>query len=217
MEKKSNAGVIVLIVVLLLVSLGLVGFIVYDKVLNKEEIKNVENKIEDKKDEEEVNKIDLKDKLAYALDNAYDKDKVLKLRLQLFLLEDGYLYYKIKFIPITENIYEYTMDLPTSSEEEPKLQKYTKLKNIKRIKGTNTISNGVAFNILAITEEGKVYDISTNEDGEISYYLNEDFKKYQVDDILEYEPIGACIDDEGGATCISSFTIITKDGQKITQ
>ena len=37
MEKKSSAGVIVLIVVLLLVSLGLIGFIVYDKVLNKEE------------------------------------------------------------------------------------------------------------------------------------------------------------------------------------
>lgn len=37
MEKKSSAGVIVLIVVLLLVSLGLGGFIIYDKVLNKEE------------------------------------------------------------------------------------------------------------------------------------------------------------------------------------
>ena len=214
MEKKSSAGVIVLIVVLLLVSLGLSGFIIYDKVLNKEEIKNVENKIEDKKDEEEVNKIDLKDKVAYALDNAYDKDKVLKLRLQLFLLEDGYLYYKIKFIPITENIYEYTMDLPTSSEEEPKLQKYTKLKNIKRIKGTNTISTSVDFNILAITKEGKVYSIYVGNDGKINHDLDNTFKNYEVEDILDYGPKTGCIE---GYSCESPFTIITKDGQKITQ
>lgn len=214
MEKKSSAGVIVLIVVLLLVSLGLSGFIIYDKVLNKEETKNVENKIEDKKDEEEDNKIDLKDKVAYALDTAYDKDKVLKLRLQIFLLEDGYLYYKTKFIPITENIYEYTMDLPTSSEEEPKLQKYTKLKNIKRIKGTNTISTSVDFNILAITEEGKVYSIYVGNDGKINHDLDNTFKNYEVEDILDYGPKTGCIE---GYSCESPFTIITKDGQKITQ
>ena len=214
MEKKSSAGVIVLIVVLLLVSLGLSGFIIYDKVLNKEETKNVENKIEDKKGEEEDNKIDLKDKVAYALDTAYDKDKVLKLRLQIFLLEDGYLYYKIKFIPITEYIYEYTMDLPTSSEEEPKLQKYTKLKNIKRIKGTNTISTSVDFNILAITEEGKVYSIYVGNDGKINHDLDNTFKNYEVEDILDYGPKTGCIE---GYSCESPFTIITKDGQKITQ
>ena len=214
MEKKSNAGVIVLIVVLLLVSLGLGGFIVYDKVLNKEEIKNVENKIEDKKDEEEVNKIDLKDKVAYALDKTYDSTSTEKLRLQIFLLEDGYLYYKIKFIPITENIYEYTMDLPTNSEEEPKLQKYTKLKNIKRIKGTNTISTSVDFNILAITEEGKVYSIYVGNDGKINHDLDNTFKNYEVEDILDYGPKTGCIE---GYSCESPFTIITKDGQKITQ
>ena len=214
MEKKSSAGVIVLIVVLLLVSLSLVGFIIYDKVLNKEEIKNVENKIEDKKDEEEDNKIDLKDKVAYALDKTYDSTSTEKLRLQIFLLEDGYLYYKIKFIPITENIYEYTMDLPTNSEEEPKLQKYTKLKNIKRIKGTNTISTSVDFNILAITEEGKVYSIYVGNDGKINHDLDNTFKNYEVEDILDYGPKTGCIE---GYSCESPFTIITKDGQKITQ
>ncbi len=215
MESKNSIGLIILSVALIILSICLGGYIFYDKVLNKPEDTNkVEDKPKDITNNKQSETISVNDKFAYAIDKSYDSSPTEKLRLQLFLVEDGYLYYKCKFLPITENIYDYTMDLPTISKEEPKLEKYTEIKNIKRIKGTNTISSSVDFNILAITEDGKVYSVYFGNNGEINFDLDNDFKNYKVEDILEYEPVTGCIE---GYTCNSSYTIITKDGQKITQ
>lgn len=132
------------------------------------------------------NNINISDRYAFALDN-YGQNR--KLRLQIYFVDNGYFYYQIKELDnkSDEDLIEYTQDLPSSLKTK-KLNKFTKLSNIKRIKGASTISNGVDFNIIAITEDGKVYEI-INNNGSLSTNEIEDFKDYKVDDIINYEPI----------------------------
>lgn len=208
MEKKSSAGVIVLIVVLLLVSLGLSGFIIYDKVLNKEETKNVENKIEDKKDEEKTeeikeNQIDINDRYVIAVNNTTSANS--EPWIEAYLVDDGYLYYQLS---IMENTDSYIYDLPN----EQKMNKYTEINNIKRIKGINNVA-ATYFSILVITETGKVYN-GEIINGKLALTVNKPLEKYEVDDILVYTPSSG---DIGSSESGAAFTIITKDGQKITQ
>lgn len=155
------------------------------------------------------NNINISDRYAFALDN-YGQNR--KLRLQIYFVDNGYLYYQIKELDnkSDEDLIEYTQDLPSSLKTK-KLNKFTKLSNIKRIKGANTISNGVDFNIIAITEDGKVYEI-INNNGSLSTNEIEDFKVYKVDDIINYEPIEGCTN---GQKCESKYTIKTIDGKEI--
>ena len=155
------------------------------------------------------NNINISDRYAFALDN-YGQNR--KLRLQIYFVDNGYLYYQIKELDnkSDEDLIEYTQDLPSSLKTK-KLNKFTKLSNIKRIKGANTISNGVDFDIIAITEDGKVYEI-INNNGSLSTNEIEDFKDYKVDDIINYEPIEGCIN---GQKCESKYTIKTIDGKEI--
>lgn len=131
---------------------------------------------------------------------------------QSYMIDNGKLYYYI----INDKIYDgnysnhinYLMDDTNSN-----LNEYMSLKNIKRIKGTNTVSNGEDFNILAITEEGKVYSIHYNSENQ-NLIQNEDetFKDYKVDDIIKYDVPSGCID---GMECKTTFKIKTTDGKLI--
>lgn len=204
MEKKSNAGVIVLIVVLLLVSLGLVGFIVYHKVLNKPEDKIEENiNTEEKTEEIKENQIDINDRYVIAVNNTTSANS--EPWIEAYLVDDGYLYYQSS---IMENTDAYIYDLPN----EQKMNKYTEMNNIKRIKGINNVA-ATYFSILIITETGKVYN-GEIINGKLALTVNKPLEKYEVDDILVYTPSSG---DIGSSEPGAAFTIITKDGQKITQ
>ena len=204
MAKKSNAGVIVLIVVLLLVSLGLVGFIVYHKVLNKPEDKIEENiNTEEKTEEIKENQIDINDRYIIAVNNTTSANS--EPWIEAYLVEDGYLYYQLS---IMENTDAYIYDLPN----EQKMNKYTEINNIKRIKGINNVA-ATYFSILVITETGKVYN-GEIINGKLVLTVNKPLEKYEVDDILVYTPSSG---DIGSSEPGAAFTIITKDGQKITQ
>ena len=204
MEKKSSAGVIVLIVVLLLVSLGLIGFIVYDKVLNKPEDK-IEENINTKEKTEEIkeNQIDINDRYIIAVNNTTSANS--EPWIEAYLVDDGYLYYQSS---IMENTDAYIYDLPN----EQKMNKYTEINNIKRIKGINNVA-ATYFSILVITETGKVYN-GEIINGKLVLTVNKPLEKYEVDDILVYTPSGG---DIGSSEPGAAFTIITKDGQKITE
>lgn len=204
MEKKCSAGVIVLIVVLLLVSLGLGGFIIYDKVLNKPEDKIEENiNTEEKTEEIKENQIDINDRYIIAVNNTTSANS--EPRIEAYLVDDGYLYYQSS---IMENTDDYIYDLPN----EQKMNKYTEINNIKRIKGINNVA-ATYFSILVITETGKVYN-GEIINGKLALTVNKPLEKYEVDDILVYTPSSG---DIGSSEPGAAFTIITKDGQKITQ
>lgn len=204
MEKKSSAGVIVLIVVLLLVSLGLAGYIVYDKVLNKPEDKIEENiNTEEKTEEIKENQIDINDRYVIAVNNTTSANS--EPWIEAYLVDDGYLYYQSS---IMENTDAYIYDLPN----EQKMNKYTEINNIKRIKGINNVA-ATYFSILVITETGKVYN-GEIINGKLALTVNKPLEKYEVDDILVYTPSSG---DIGSSEPGAAFTIITKDGQKITQ
>ena len=204
MEKKSSAGVIMLIIVLLLVSLGLSGFIVYDKVLNKPEDKIEENiNTEEKTEEIKENQIDINDRYIIAVNNTTSANS--EPWIEAYLVEDGYLYYQLS---IMENTDAYIYDLPN----EQKMNKYTEINNIKRIKGINNVA-ATYFSILVITETGKVYN-GEIINGKLVLTVNKPLEKYEVDDILVYTPSSG---DIGSSEPGAAFTIITKDGQKITQ
>lgn len=204
MEKKSSAGVIMLIIVLLLVSLGLAGFIVYDKVLNKPEDKIEENiNTEEKTEEIKENQIDINDRYVIAVNNTTSANS--EPWIEAYLVEDGYLYYQSS---IMENTDAYIYDLPN----EQKMNKYTEINNIKRIKGINNVA-ATYFSILVITETGKVYN-GEIINGKLALTVNKPLEKYEVDDILVYTPSSG---DIGSSEPGAAFTIITKDGQKITQ
>ena len=204
MEKKSNAGVIVLIVVLLLVSLGLAGYIVYDKVLNKPEDKIEENiNTEEKTEEIKENQIDINDRYVIAVNNTTSANS--EPWIEAYLVDDGYLYYQSS---IMENTDAYIYDLPN----EQKMNKYTEINNIKRIKRINNVA-ATYFSILVITETGKVYN-GEIINGKLALTVNKPLEKYEVDDILVYTPSSG---DIGSSEPGAAFTIITKDGQKITQ
>ena len=204
MEKKCSAGVIVLIVVLLLVSLGLGGFIVYHKVLNKPEDKIEENiNTEEKTEEIKENQIDINDRYIIAVNNTTSANS--EPRIEAYLVDDGYLYYQSS---IMENADAYIYDLPN----EQKMNKYTEMNNIKRIKGINNVA-ATYFSILVITETGKVYN-GEIINGKLVLTVNKPLEKYEVDDILVYTPSSG---DIGSSEPGAAFTIITKDGQKITQ
>lgn len=215
MKSKLNKVVITILVILVL-AMG--AYLVYDKILNKvEQQPNQECPIcqEQEKEENQENvSIPLNDRYQLAIDAIASNSNDYSLKVFL-LNEDGYLYYKI-FDSLKSNIegidYYYTYDF---EKNEAKLNKYENVNNIKRIKSTNTISTGVAFNLLLITEEGLVYDLvydSTSQ--KLTSYLNQDFKNYKVDDILTYEPVNGCI-GEGG--CPASYKIKLQDGNIINQ
>lgn len=78
MEKKSNKGLICLVIILIVLVLGLGGYIVYDKVLNvekesnKEQEKQNENKTEDILSEEEKEQLNEKMQIIMEMDDEFD-------------------------------------------------------------------------------------------------------------------------------------------------
>ena len=200
---KSKIFIIV-ISVLLIIILFLGGFIIYDKFITKD----LDNKNSEKIDEE----VTINDKFALSIETLYEEDTLKGTRtMQVYFLDNGNLYYKIINEEQLNSEMYYTYDFYGNNTN--KLNKFTKLTNIKRIKGANTISSGVAFNLLLITEEGKVYELIYDLKG---FILNEarDFKDYKIDDILEYEPVNSCLENE---ECKPSYKIQLLDGKIITQ
>ncbi len=205
------------IILLTLVILGLTGYIVYDKCFKNEENTSKYETCDDVKcpscdDTCQKEIIPINDKYQLAIESKNQDDYSLK----VFVLDDsGDLYYKI-FDSIKQTLegtdYYYTYDLETVKD---KLTKYENISNIKRIKSTNTISTGVDFNLLLITNDGIVYDlVYDSQTQKLNSYVNKDFKNYKIDDIITYEPASGCIGDE---PCLASFKIKLQDGSVVNQ
>ncbi len=88
-EKKNKKGLIVLFVILIILVLGLGGYLVYDKVIKKDEVKTEKKKTEDKK--EEIKEINL----------AKD-DKIVK---ELLIYTGNYTNLPISFIHAYTTLY----------------------------------------------------------------------------------------------------------------
>ena len=127
----------------------------------------------------------------------------------VYILDGGRLYYK--FVPASSfaaasGLYDYE-----TSETSKDLTLIEGLPKIKRIKGVNTISDAVAYNILAISEEGKVYMVYGTQSGQGYTLLNTSIKDYEVEDILYYNQTNLCT-DESINDCNASYKIVLKDG-----
>ena len=77
MEKKQSRGLIVLVVILILIVLGLGGYLVYDKVLSKEEPKNEQIQEEPQEEQEKLSVLEVEELLKTLPDSFYyDKQDV---------------------------------------------------------------------------------------------------------------------------------------------
>ena len=204
----------IVITILVVLVLGLGCFIIYDKVIDKKD-KNenlVEEKIENK-DEEKNDKITefdvpITDTYAFGVNN-YSSGSTI----EFYILNNGKLYYKIVKDWITDQSSDvYTYDYNSASYKTKELTEYTKLTNIKRIKGVNSFSTGVAFNLLLITEDGKVYTLDLDNNYDLVLAEATEFSDYEVADVLEYNKAVGC----GSPSCYSNHKILLKDGSIVT-
>lgn len=130
-------------------------------------------------------------------------------KMQIYILSNGVLYYKI-----VDDIKEplengnYYMNYLNETNEE--FHMVEGLENIKRIKGANTVSTGVFYNLIAILDSGEVYEIINQGHDSFSVRMIDDFKDFKVDDILEYEAANGCVD---GMVCESTYKIVLKNGK----
>lgn len=214
MEERQNVGIIVLMVILVIIIGVLAGYIVYDKSIKSKsnDVKNTTGEVINQDEKKEKENIPLEDRYALDIEATLMGDNEMK--LLVFFLDDGNLYYKFDNLSYSEILSYQTVDLPNSNMEK-NLVKFDGLSNIKRIKGANTVSSGTDFNLLAITEDGKVYTIFIN-DNEVEARQNNDFDGYDVDNILKYEPVVACI-DEIQNKCKPSFDITLNDGTSVSK
>mgnify|MGYP004508859257 CR=1 FL=1 len=213
MEERQNVGIIVLMVILVIIIGVLAGYIVYDKSIKSKsnDVKNTTGEVINQDEKKEKENIPLEDRYALDIEATLMGDNEMK--LLVFFLDDGNLYYKFDNLSYSEILSYQTVDLPNSNMEK-NLVKFDGLSNIKRIKGANTVSSGTDFNLLAITEDGKVYTIFIN-DNEVEARQNNDFDGYDVDNILKYET-SACIEGHED-WCKVSFDITLNDGTSVSK
>lgn len=114
MEKKQSRGLIVLVVILILIVLGLGGYLVYDKVLSKEEPKNEQIQEEPQKEED-----------FYSIDNLV-KNKYIQKITDTEITSDGKTYLKI------DNNNVYVAKNPMNYEDKETI-KNTTIKNPKSV------------------------------------------------------------------------------------
>ena len=215
--KENNKNVFI-ITLLILIIICLTFYICYDKLIIKTENNN--NTLNNKQNDNINNNLDNtqkeiilpKDKVAFSIEKY--NDKIISI---LYVIgDDGNLYYYLNTDTSKDlekdYIYSYNnSDLNGSKFMEENLIKYKDLNNIKRIMGTNTTTTGTSFNLLAITNDGKVYSIWYDY-MQNKFVLNviSDFSKYLVDEIIYYKPAIGCIKENN---CSSKFKIKTTDGK----
>lgn len=204
---KQNDDKKILSVVVLLLSVVvcvLCGFICYDK-LYIEKLPTISEDYESDSNNAVDSDVSVEDTYALGVSENYDGS----LEINYFLLNNGKLYYKS--LSNINNDYYYTYDFDSSMNNK-ELIEFTKLTNIKRIKGANTISTGVDFNLILITNDGKVYTYIPSS-GMLT--LNSFLKDYIIDDISEYNTINGCINDgtENFVTCGGTYKFTTDDGK----
>lgn len=205
----------VLIMILVLIIICLIVYICYDKLIIKNDtIENINNVVENSKNDSQKDIVLPKDKIAFSIEKY--NDKILSI---LYVVgDDGNLYYYLNKDTSKDlekdYLYSYNnTDFDGSKFMEENLIKYKDLNNIKRIEGTNTISTGTAFNLLVITNDGKVYNVWYDYNQNIfAQNVISDFSKYNVDEIIYYKPAIGCIK---GNNCNSKFKIKTNDGKII--
>lgn len=177
-------------------------------------IENMNNVAENSENDSQKDIVLPKDKIAFSIEKY--NDKILSI---LYVVgDDGNLYYYLNNDTSKDLEKDYldsynNTDLDGSKFMEENLIKYKDLNNIKRIEGTNTTSTGTAFNLLAITNDGKVYNVWYDYNQSLfAQNVISDFSKYNVDEIIYYKPAIGCIK---GNNCNSKFKIKTNDGKII--
>lgn len=154
------------------------------------------------------NEIPITDRYAAVVDNFLTNTD--KQYIRLYYLENGVLYYLVEEMNSDNTYYMNSF----SEIDKSKMQEYKEIKNIKRIKSTNTISSGAAFNLLLITDEGVVYELIQNDISAFKLNVSKDFSSYQVEDIINYEPVNGCVD---GMICEPIYELILKNGKTVTK
>ena len=210
-KKKSNS---VLVWILVIIVIGLVGYIVYTDFVRPSLLKDNEvgEKEESNEGENQENivgndvrsSVPVEDTYAFHVHTMWNN----KLEIDYYLLNDGKLYYKtLSDVDQYYGTYDFYGD-----EMNKDLVEFEGLTNIKRIKGVNTLSTGMAFNVLLITEDGKVYEYMPNTKKVV---VNEYLKEYKIDDMIHYGKVNGCAGDGTTpiVTCGGSYKFTTLDGK----
>lgn len=192
---NGSTGYIIIIILLLVISLGLGGYICYDKFISgKDVVKKVDKtKIEERKKEAEEKQedtllenidVDVKDKYVYGIDVNENATYYL-----MILINNGRLYGIHREI----KNYDYSYGFLEMNDDNTKsLIEIKDIKNVNRIKGVNTISNDTSLNTLAITEDGSVYSITyNNENSKFDVERFKPLEKLKVADILYLDKCNA--------------------------
>ncbi len=233
LKKKSNKGKNIIIILLILIILGLTGYILYDKGIifsnNNQEADCTKCNVSDNKDENKTkddnnnNNNEFSKKSDVPIEDTYalSVNSSQSGYIDFYLLNNGVLYYKTvkeeeackKENGFEDCWYQTSILNPEYENADRKLTKFNGITNIRRIKGTNTVSTGQDFNVLLITEDGKVYEYFV---GSSEARLENMVKDYDVDDIIEYVRLPGCLMAPEETSCGGSFKIITKDGRTVT-
>jgi len=201
---KNNNNVLVIILFLLVILLG--GYIIYDKITDsKENLDN--NTVVNDEDNNDNNNVSYNDYTKENVKYSFEKNENYKSNIRvedtyaiairpdlgknIFILHDGKIYYNIDkcFTNNNETYCNFTDYNLSNIDNEDSLQLFDKLDNVVRLKSIN-YGTGIDYSVLAITNNGKVY-LLTIVDGVLqSNEVDEEFKNYNVDDILTYQ-VGA--------------------------
>ncbi len=192
-KAKTSKGIIAALIIVILLLLGAVGYIVYDKVFanqtktNENQVTNTVTNTES--NETNVNtventtetKVPMADLTSYIIEPG---------SIWIQYVEDGYIYsYSSSDYLLKENeVYtKEFIDYDGVDSHEYTMKKYEALSNVKRIKTFNSGSSIKPF-IYAITEDGKVYyPYYYYENGKEAPKQEMELSAYKVDDILDYQ------------------------------
>ncbi len=221
---KNNSKIITIILITIILILS--GYIVYNKVLNnnnnQQENSNVDNKTNNNLEDTSTYQDYKEEYNGYIIDYKFTKNdnynsttnilnkfaiisyKELNIEKQLLIIDEGKLYYSTD-----KNLYENGMSQFTDEyQNNNKLEEYDKLSNIKSIKIFNT-STGVSYDIVLITNDGKVYIINYDEQGNLKNPVQvEELSKYEIDDVKQLKmtiPAGY------------QYEVILQDGTTLTK
>lgn len=199
-EQKSNKGLIIIVCILSVLVLTLSGYIVYDKFFSKSEQKV--NIIENNNQTQELQTSDnsnvIDNNKSTELPNGAIKENSLSVptsdlvtlifeasdeAVDVFYgyISNGLLYY-FNDAKTANGVNEGAFDFITAFFGD-EISKYSKLNNIKRIKSFNR-GTGVSPEVFLITDNGKVYSTRDLFSKNINFSLTNEFKNYEVEDIL---------------------------------
>lgn len=186
---KKNK-ILILCIILAVLSLGLGGYIIYNKVNESNSRKKTDTTLVKNKDNSDSSPLENNNE-----DNVNEQQDFISYSENGVTIDCE----DIHFTAYIDNgnLY-YQMDNNSATK------KYNALTNIKKIKVFNT-GTGIRFQIFLITESGKVYSTTEIFDEELSFEETEFFKNYEVADIISKT-----------GEIKEEYVVLLKNGEKTT-